>query len=159
MSEPDRAEIGRSMGDNKGDNIEDDAAACCAATGTARPPEFPGRGRPLRGSSDQGQVGYRGSQIQLEPGLEFGPALTTNFSYTTLETGPESPGWEQDHGCPSRTAQKLAAADNKGDNIEDDAAACCAATGTARPPEFPGHQGQVGYRGSQIQLEPLALPK
>ena len=32
MSESDRAEIGRSMGDNKGDNIEDDAAACCAAT-------------------------------------------------------------------------------------------------------------------------------
>ena len=57
MSEPGPAEIGRSMGDNKGDNIEDDAAACCAATGTARPPEFPGH---------QGQVGYRGSQIQLE---------------------------------------------------------------------------------------------
>ena len=63
LSEPDRAEIGRSMGDNKGDNIEDDAAACCARTGTARPPEFPGH---------QGQVGYRGSQIQLESRLDPG---------------------------------------------------------------------------------------
>ena len=57
MSEPDRAEIGRSMGDNKGDNIEDVAAACCVATGTARQTDCPGH---------QGQVGYRGGQVQLE---------------------------------------------------------------------------------------------
>ena len=38
------------------------------------------------------------------------------------------------------------------DNIADDAVACCAATGTAQQPDFAQHQGQVGYRGRQIQL-------
>ena len=40
MSEPDGAEIGRRIGDNSADNIEDDAVAFCAATGTARQPDF-----------------------------------------------------------------------------------------------------------------------
>ena len=31
--------------------------------------------------------------------------------------------------------------------------ACWAAIGPARPPEFPRHQGQVGHRGRQVQLE------
>ncbi len=61
MSEPDRAEIGRSIGDksvdNSVDDIEDDAVACCAATGTARPPDVAQR---------QGQVGHRGRQVQLK---------------------------------------------------------------------------------------------
>ena len=74
MSEPDRAEIGRSMGGNQGDNIEDDAAACCAATGAARPPEFPGH---------QGQVGYRGSQVQLAPGLD--PAEIAGLAKAQLD--------------------------------------------------------------------------
>ena len=43
-------------------------------------------------------------------------------------------------------------ADIAGD-IADDAVACCTATGTARPPDFARHQGQVGYRGRQLQLE------
>ena len=61
MSEPDNAEIGRSIGDNKEDNIEDDAVACCAATGTARRPDF---------AQHQGQVGHRGRQIHLESRLD-----------------------------------------------------------------------------------------
>ena len=41
-----------------------------------------------------------------------------------------------------------------GDHSEDNAAACCAAAiGTARQPDFALHQGQVGHRGRQIQLE------
>ena len=35
MSEPDSAVIGRSIGDNSVDIIEDDAVAFCTATGTA----------------------------------------------------------------------------------------------------------------------------
>ena len=31
--------------------------------------------------------------------------------------------------------------------------ACSAATGTARQPDFARHQGQIGHRGRQIQLE------
>ena len=31
--------------------------------------------------------------------------------------------------------------------------ACWAATGPARPSEFPRDQGQVGHRGRQVQLE------
>ena len=61
MSEPDSAQIGRSIGDNKEDNIEDDAVACCAATGTARQPDF---------AQHQGQVGHRGRQIHLESRLD-----------------------------------------------------------------------------------------
>ena len=54
MSKPDSAEIGRSIGDDSVDNIEDDAVACCVATGTARPPDF---------ARHQGQVGHRGRQV------------------------------------------------------------------------------------------------
>ena len=61
MSEPDSAEIGRRIGDNSVDNsvdnIEDDAVACCAATGTARPPDF---------AQHQGEIGHRGRQVQLK---------------------------------------------------------------------------------------------
>ena len=57
MSEPNSAEIGRSIGDNSVDNIENDAVACCAATGTARQSDFAQR---------QGQVGHRGRQVQLK---------------------------------------------------------------------------------------------
>ena len=42
---------------------------------------------------------------------------------------------------------------NRGENIQDDAVACWAATGLARLSEFPRHQGQVGHRGRQVQLE------
>ena len=42
--------------------------------------------------------------------------------------------------------------DHSADIIADDAVACCAAAGTARQPDFAQHQGQVGYRGRQIQL-------
>ena len=38
-------------------------------------------------------------------------------------------------------------------DIEDDAVACCAAAGTARQPDFARHQGEIGHRGRQIQLE------
>ena len=31
--------------------------------------------------------------------------------------------------------------------------ACCAAADTARPPDFARHQGEIGHRGRQIQLE------
>ena len=37
--------------------------------------------------------------------------------------------------------------DHSADIIADDAVACCAAAGTAR------HQGEIGHRGRQIQLE------
>ena len=40
---PDRAEIGRSIGDNSADSIDDsiqDDAVVCCATGTARLPDF-----------------------------------------------------------------------------------------------------------------------
>ena len=57
MSEPDSAQISSSIGDNSEDNIEDDTVAFCAATGTARQPDF---------TQHQGQVCHRGSQIQLE---------------------------------------------------------------------------------------------
>ena len=60
MSEPDNAEIGRSIGDNSADNIADDAVAFCAATGAARQPDF---------ARHQGQIGHRGRQIQLESRL------------------------------------------------------------------------------------------
>ena len=56
MSEPDSAQIGRRIGDNSVDIIEDDiaddAVAFCTATGTARQPDF---------AQLQGQVGHRGS--------------------------------------------------------------------------------------------------
>ena len=57
MSEPDGAEIGRSIGDHSVDIIADDAVACCAAAGTARLPDF---------ARHQGEIGHRGRQIQLE---------------------------------------------------------------------------------------------
>ena len=57
MSEPDNAQIGRSIGDNSADITSDDAVAFCAATGTVRQPDF---------AQHQGQVGHRGCQIQLE---------------------------------------------------------------------------------------------
>ena len=56
MSEPNNAEISRSIGDNSADIIEDDAVAFCAATGTALQPDF---------AQHQGQVGHRGRQIHL----------------------------------------------------------------------------------------------
>ena len=85
----------------------------------------------------------------------------------TLETGPESSRWvetfgqysrrEQDHGPQLSEANRAeigrSMGDNKGENIQDDAAACWAATGPARPSDFPRHQGQVGHRGRQVQLE------
>ena len=40
MAEPDNAEIGRRIGDHSEDIIEDDAVACCTATGTAQQPDF-----------------------------------------------------------------------------------------------------------------------
>ena len=43
--------------------------------------------------------------------------------------------------------------DHSVDNIEDDAVACCTAIGTAQQPDFARHQGQVGHRGRQVQLE------
>ena len=74
MSEPDSAEIGRSTGDNSVDNIEDDAVACCAATGTARQSDF---------AQHQGQVGHRGRQVQLESG--FDPTEVTGLPYAQLD--------------------------------------------------------------------------
>ena len=43
--------------------------------------------------------------------------------------------------------------DHSADNIADDAVACCAAADTARQPDFAQHQGEIGHRGRQIQLE------
>ena len=43
--------------------------------------------------------------------------------------------------------------DHSADIIADDAVACCPATGTARPPDFARHQGEIGHGGRQIQLE------
>ena len=43
--------------------------------------------------------------------------------------------------------------DHSADIIADDAVACCPATGTARPPDFAQHQGGIGHRGRQLQLE------
>ena len=43
--------------------------------------------------------------------------------------------------------------DHSADIIADDAVACCPATGTAQPPDFARHQGEIGHRGCQIQLE------
>ena len=43
--------------------------------------------------------------------------------------------------------------DNSVDLDEDDPVVCAVATGTARHPDFSCHQGQVGHRGRQIQLE------
>ena len=43
--------------------------------------------------------------------------------------------------------------DHSADIIADDAVACCAAADTARPPDFAQHQGEIGHRGRQIQLE------
>ena len=57
MSEPDGAEISRRIGDHSVDIIADDAVAFGAAAGTSRQPDF---------AQHQGQVGYRGRQIQLE---------------------------------------------------------------------------------------------
>ena len=57
MAEADNAEIGRRIGDHSADIIEDDAVACCAATGTARQPYF---------AQHQGEIGHRGRQIHLE---------------------------------------------------------------------------------------------
>ena len=70
MSEPDRAAIGRRIGDD----IENDAVACCAATGTARPPDF---------TQHQGQVGHRGRQVQLES--RFDPTEVTGLPYAQLD--------------------------------------------------------------------------
>ena len=61
MSEPDNAEIGRSIGDHSADIIEDDAVAFCTATGTARQPDF---------ARHQSEIGHRGRQIQLESRLD-----------------------------------------------------------------------------------------
>ena len=70
MSEPDRAEIGRRIGD---DSV-DDTVACCAATGTARPPDF---------AQHQGQVGHRGRQVQLKS--RFDPTEVTGLPYAQLD--------------------------------------------------------------------------
>ena len=43
--------------------------------------------------------------------------------------------------------------DHSADIIADDAVACCAAAGTARQPDFARHQGEIGHRGRQVQLE------
>ena len=43
--------------------------------------------------------------------------------------------------------------DNNEDIIADDAVACCPATGTARQPDFARHQGEIGHRGRQLQME------
>ena len=43
--------------------------------------------------------------------------------------------------------------DHSADIIADDAVACCPATGTAQQPDFSRHQGEIGHRGRQIQLE------
>ena len=43
--------------------------------------------------------------------------------------------------------------DHSADIIADDAVACCAAIGTAQQPDFARHQGEIGHRGRQIQLE------
>ena len=43
--------------------------------------------------------------------------------------------------------------DHSADIIADDAVACCTATGTAQQPDFARHQGEIGHRGRQIQLE------
>ena len=60
MSEPDNAEIGRSIGDHSADIIEDDAVAFCTATGTARQPDF------AQHQGEIGHRGHRGRQIHLE---------------------------------------------------------------------------------------------
>ena len=44
-------------------------------------------------------------------------------------------------------------ADIIADNIADDAVACCTAIGTAQQPDFARHQGEIGHRGRQVQLE------
>ena len=74
MSEPDRAAIGRRIGDNSVDDSVDDTVACCAATGTARPPDF---------TQHQGQVGHRGRQVQLES--RFDPTEVTGLPYAQLD--------------------------------------------------------------------------
>ena len=56
MSEPGSAEVGRRIGDHSVDIIEDDAVACCAATGTARQPDF---------ARHQGEIGHRGGQLDF----------------------------------------------------------------------------------------------
>ena len=43
--------------------------------------------------------------------------------------------------------------DHSADIIADDAVACCTAIGTAQQPDFARHQGEIGHRGRQIQLE------
>ena len=43
--------------------------------------------------------------------------------------------------------------DHSADIIAGDAVACCTAIGTARQPDFAQHQGEIGHRGRQIQLE------
>ena len=43
--------------------------------------------------------------------------------------------------------------DHSADIIADDAVACWTAIGTAQQPDFARHQGEIGHRGRQIQLE------
>ena len=43
--------------------------------------------------------------------------------------------------------------DHSVDNISDDAVAYWTAIGTAQQPDFARHQGEIGHRGRQIQLE------
>ena len=74
MSEPDSAEIGRGIGDDSVDNSVDDTVACCAATGTARPPDF---------AQHQGRVGHRGRQVQLKS--RFDPTEVTGLPYAQLD--------------------------------------------------------------------------
>ena len=88
MSEPDGAEIGRRIGDHSEDNIADDAVACCAAAGTARPPDF---------ARHQGEIGHRGRQIQLEFRLD--PTEVAGLPDAQLD----QPGQSVLHYHPSRS--------------------------------------------------------
>ena len=88
MSEPDGAEIGRSIGDHSADIIADDAVACCTAAATARPPDF---------ARHQGEIGHRGRQIQLEFRLD--PTEVAGLPDSQLD----QPGQSVLHYHPSRS--------------------------------------------------------
>ena len=92
MSEPDGAEIGRSMGDHSvdhsADSIADDAVACCAAIDTAQQPDF---------ARHQGEIGHRGRQVQLEFRLD--PTEVAGLPDSQLD----QPGQSVLHHHPSRS--------------------------------------------------------
>ena len=88
MSEPDGAEIGRSIGDHSADIIADDAVACCAAAGTARPPDF---------ARHQGEISHRGRQIQ--PEFRLDPTEVAGLPDAQLD----QPGQSVLHYHPSRS--------------------------------------------------------